>query len=84
MVAKLTQSSQMAQAPQHTPQQSDGLPDPLANLPKNPPIYKNAGFDPSPLERAADLGKQTKAQLWTTLKVNKLRQRARFPRRACD
>jgi len=50
-------------------QPEEGLPDPLANLPKNPPIYKNAGFDPSPLERAAELGKQTKTQLWTLLKV---------------
>jgi len=51
-------------------QPEDGLPDSLSNLPKNPPIYKNAGFDPSPLERAAELGKQTKTQLWTMLKVN--------------
>jgi hypothetical protein len=70
----------MAQAPQ----QDDGLPDPLANLPKNPPIYKNAGFDPSPLERAADMGKQTKTQLWSTLKVSKPRQPSRLPHKAGD
>jgi len=29
----------------------------MAQLPKDPPIYKNVGFDPEPLERAADLAK---------------------------
>jgi hypothetical protein len=32
--------------------------DPMANLPKNPPIYKATGFDPEPLEKAAELSRQ--------------------------
>ena len=33
------------------------LSDPMANLPRNPPIYKGTGFDAGPLERAAELSK---------------------------
>ena len=46
-------------------------PNPLANLPRNPPIYKASGFDPEPLERAAELSKGPKAQLWKDLKTER-------------
>jgi hypothetical protein len=38
--------------------QEPAVNDPLANLPKNPPIYQGSGFDPSPLEKAAELVQQ--------------------------
>jgi len=41
----------MAASPAHA------VDDMISNLPKDPPIYKNVGFDPEPLERAAELSK---------------------------
>lgn len=51
------------------------LSDPMANLPKNPPIYKATGFDPEPLERAAALARgNTKVQLFEISKKEKASQ----------